>query len=216
MGRPIKKSFFANTNPGGVGGEGVATIVPLNSGTLYVSTATAVIAAPDLPGGITATASLTVNGGGVITGVTVINSGSGYLSAPALTVSPATTGTTATFTVTLTTERPNGIAVSAWTPTGSSAKSGDIQKQESSHRYRVITADGVGICRLVAAAPAVGQMTITATDSSGKTYYVTKLTAHKAVLTQYGTAGHEFASGSNIKWTLGAAVLNTSVTVSSN
>jgi hypothetical protein len=56
-------------------------------------------------------------------------------------------------------------------------------------------------------------MSITATDSSGKTYYVTKLTSHTALLTQYGTAGHEFTDGTMVRWTFDAPTLNTTVQI---
>ena len=54
-----------------------------------------------------------------------------------------------------------------------------------------------------------------------KTYYVKKLTAHKALLVPYGTNGHEFplnADGSPqaAKWTIGSAVANSVVTIANN
>jgi hypothetical protein len=56
-------------------------------------------------------------------------------------------------------------------------------------------------------------MDLTATDSSGKTYYVKKLTAHKATLVRYGTAGHEFATDTAVQWTFDAPTLNTTVQI---
>jgi hypothetical protein len=61
-------------------------------------------------------------------------------------------------------------------------------------------------------------MTIKATDLTGCTYYVQKLTSRKAVIFPYGVGTHEFPLNSNgtakcVQWTLGTAVLNTSVKI---
>jgi hypothetical protein len=105
----------------------------------------------------------------------------------------------------------NVIATSAFIPAsngGSSAVAGDIVKQVGSRRYKVATAQGTGKCKLVAAAPAAGQMTIIATDSLGSTYYVTKLVESLVTLTQNtdGGSGFEFNTGVRAKWALEAAV----------
>lgn len=172
---------------------------------------------------------------------TVINEkGSGYTGAETFTVTLANgaNGTVPAGTIVLTTDsgsRPgygdlnantnqeNAILIYAKTTRGGSSKLGDIVKQTNARSYKVKTADGTAVVKLVAASPAVGQATITATDSSGKTYYVTKLTAHKALLVPYGTNGHEFpttgteADGSpiyqSVKWTFGSATAGQTVTV---
>jgi hypothetical protein len=54
-------------------------------------------------------------------------------------------------------------------------------------------------------------MSITATDSAAGTYFVRKLTARKAVLV--AVTGTQFATGTTAKWTFGAAVVNTTVTI---
>lgn len=217
MGRPIKAKFFGNLNSGsasttaddGIGGEGVATVAVTNTGSLYVSTATVSFSAPQLPGGVTAAGSLTISGG-FITGVTVTEKGSGYTSSPSLTVSPATTGTTAAFSVTMTTTQQNALNVTAYLLAkdgGVSAKAADIIKQEASVRYLVKTADGVGQCKLVASnSPAAGQMNIIATDANGSTYWVTKLTARRAILTRRSMSGsYEFETNARAGWTFGSA-----------
>ena len=107
----------------------------------------------------------------------------------------------------------NAILIYAKTTSGGSSQLGDIIKQTNARSYKVKTADGIAIVKLVAAAPAFGQATITATDQSGATYYVTKLTAHKALLTSTGSGTPQFADGSSVKWTFGAAVANSSVTI---
>jgi hypothetical protein len=53
-------------------------------------------------------------------------------------------------------------------------------------------------------------MTITALDTNGSSYFVTKLTARKAYITQYAKVGSfVFASGSVVKWNLTSAGANT-------
>jgi len=72
----------------------------------------------------------------------------------------------------------------------------DIIKQENTTRYKIRTGDGVGYCNLktTGVASAVGEMTIKATDSAGKTYYVKKLTARRVTLVPYGSSGWLFPS----------------------
>ena len=91
--------------------------------------------------------------------------------------------------------------------TGGSRKIGDIIKQVSTDRYKVETADGEMICQLVTdgVANAAGEMDITVVDADGKTYYVSKITAHRATLVQYGTAGHLFSTGESAPWSFDAA-----------
>ena len=167
----------------------------------------------------------------------IVEKGSGYIGTETFTVTTAN-GTPPAGTIVLTTDsgsRPgygdlnantnqeNAILIYAKTTTGGSSKLGDIIKQTNARSYKVKTADGTSVVKLVAAAPAKGQATITATDSSGKTYYVIKLTAHKALLVPYGANGHEFpttgteADGSpiyqSVKWTFSAATAGATVTV---
>jgi len=114
----------------------------------------------------------------------------------------------------------SAIIASAYT--SSSSKQADIIKQVSTYRYKVKTSDGTVIAKLVtvaAAAPGsdgINQMTITATDSGGFTYYVQKLTSRKAAIVPYGIGTHQFPLNSDntakrVQWTLGTAVANTSV-----
>lgn len=211
MGRPIKKKFFANLNTSGVGGEGVASIAKNNTGTLYTTSTTIALTftAPQVAGGVAATGQVTTNALGNVATVTLTSSGSGYTSTPTATVDEATTGTVATFTVTLTSSRANGISFTSYIPGGGAARTGgDIIKQESSHRYLVRNSDGTGQCRLVASnSPVAGQMFMVATDSLGSTYWVTKLTARRAIVTRRsdGGSGYEFATNSRAGWTLGSA-----------
>lgn len=291
MGRPIQKKYFGNTNQPPIGGEGVASVTVAGTNNNYTVKPTVSIAAPSLPGGVQAVASvasmgvatatlvaagtgyttgnvltvvglgtgtaatITVNtvdtGGEILTftvttagayttvadvtalavtggtganatfnvalkinAITVTTAGSGYITTAVPVVSTTPSGN-ATLTAVLSSTNVNAIKISAFVVGGSSAVNGDIVKQEASRRYLVTTGQGTSQCRLVAAAPAAGEMTVVATDSSGKTYYVTKLTAHKALLTQFGAAGHEFASGTVVPWSLSAPVLNERVQVES-
>jgi hypothetical protein len=83
-------------------GQIVEDIKILNSGTFYSTTTSIVLSDPETAGGTTATASISVDEiNGTITSVSIINSGSGYLSAPTVSFTENTTGTLATFKVTI-------------------------------------------------------------------------------------------------------------------
>lgn len=67
-----------------------------NGGNAYSAAPTVTISAPNLAGGVQATATATV-AGGVITGINITNAGTGYTSTPTVTITDATgTGATAT------------------------------------------------------------------------------------------------------------------------
>jgi len=98
MGRPIKKKFFGNTNRtqygshvlgSGVGGEGISQLNVSNSGTLYSQGAVVTVAAPNITGGVRATVSTTINGSGNVA-IAITEAGTGYTSAPAVTITTAT------------------------------------------------------------------------------------------------------------------------------
>ena len=211
MGRPLKQKFFDPVEGSiSIGGEGVTSLTFSNRGAGYYSANVAItLGAPNLPGGTQATVgSITLFGNGAINTFSIVG-GAGYTSAPAVTITGAN-ATPAVATSTLTSAVTNVIATSAYIPAangGSSAVAGDIVKQVGARRYKVTTAQGTGKCKLVAAAPTAGTMTIAATDSLGSTYYVTKLTENLATLTQNtdGGSGFEFANGSRAKWSLAAA-----------
>lgn len=224
MGRPIHKKYFGQTNIAstgeGVGGEGVASVTlgGVNNSTGYTTGDAVTFSAPQIPGGETATGTV-VAAAGVITSITVTNSGSGYTSAPTVTAATGTIGTL-TLTAVLTTgaaARQNSINITAWIPAsgaagyisgagGSSAVTGDIVKQVGSNKYVVETAQGIGRVTLVDTVPAAGEARIAATDSAGETYWVTKLTAHRARLTQNsGGGGSLYATGQTAPWDFVAA-----------
>ena len=222
MGRPIKSKFFGNRNTNDVGGEGIATIATNNTGTLYTTSTTIVgtMSAPQIKGGVAATVSLTTNAVGNIATVTLLTAGTGYTSAPTALASPTTTGTSASFTVTLfaSTVTQNALAFTSYLTTGSNAVTGgDILKQQSSRRYLVQNSEGRGQVRLVASGTlAAGQMSLIATDGSGATFYVTKLTARKATLVNRTSTSTAVVTGATAGWTLGAATGTNQVTIASN
>jgi hypothetical protein len=212
MGRPLKQKFFDPVEGSiSIGGEAVSTLSFSNRGGGYYSANVAItLGAPNLPTGVQATVNtIALFGNGAINTFTVAG-GTGYTTAPSVTITGANT-TPAVATSTLAGTNPNVIATSAFIPTingGSSAVAGDIVKQVGARRYKVITAQGTGKCKLVTAAPTAGTMTIAATDSLGSTYYVKKLDERLVTLTQNtdGGSGFEFASGTRAKWALEAAV----------
>ncbi len=228
MGRPINKKFFGNTNSpyddgqtggaSGVGGEGIATVAVLSAGSGYstATTVTWVAGTPNIPSGVKASGTVTVNGSGVPTVYNVLVAGSGYTTtATSLTFTPNPT-TTGTFVISLTSGRQNAVNFNAWVPyatngtvnTGGSAVIGDIVKQQGTSRYYVKTAQGYGVCKLTNTTAAIGTMVLEATDANGNTYYVTRLASRKARLTrktQNGVNAWVFATGDLAKWTFSAA-----------
>jgi hypothetical protein len=312
MGRPIKSLYFGNRNypydnensggTSGVGGEGVASVTFSNSGTLYSQGTTVSFGQPNIAGGVRATGTPVIDAAGLLRGVTITAAGTGYTSAPTLTVTTAPTTSTSvtgaytattmtatsvtgiylgmviaggqtgsngrvqsitgpvagvytintdvrnngtftstvTFTdsgssqansVALTTNVQSALSITSYITTGSSAVSGgDIIKQEASRRYLVRNSQGVGQVTLSAGTGtdhilAPGFMHLIATDGGGATYYVMKLTAHKAVVvnrTNTSTAlvststiviGGVSYTGGDCGWTLGAATGTNQVTL---
>jgi hypothetical protein len=223
MGRPIKQKFFdprPDTPADGssrilIGGESVSSLTFSNRGEGYYSANVAItLGAPQLPTGIQATvSSIVLFGNGAINTFTV-SGGTGYTSAPAVTITGANT-TPAVATATLTSAVTNVIATSAFIPAangGSSAVAGDIVKQVGARRYKVVTAQGTGKCKLVTTTPTAGTMTIGATDSLNSTYFVKKLEENKVTLIRDtdGGSGFDYDSGEKAKWTLtGSAVAPT-------
>lgn len=225
MGRPIKSKFFGNLNlpkygseqqGSGVGGEGIATIAKNNTGTLYTTSTTVIgtMTAPQIKGGVAATVQLTTNAVGNIATVTLLTPGSGYTAAPTALVSPTTTGTSASFTVALTSNRQNALAFTSFLTTGSNAVTGgDIIKQESSRRYLVQNSEGRGQVKLIASDSVVaGTMKIIATDGAGSTYFVKKLTAKKAYLVNRTSTSTAVVSSLVAQWTTDGSAGNTLIT----
>jgi hypothetical protein len=157
--------------------------------------------------------------------ITTVEKGSGYIAVPTLSWTTVGTDTGGTAvgapTVTLTvdtgnvsssTNQENAIRFSAITAGSTPRSNGDIISQKNARRFRVKTSDGTAVCSLVAATPsAIGEMAINATDSAGGTYWVTKLSNHKALIVQ--NTGTQFADSTMVQWTLSAPTVGVSVKV---
>lgn len=109
--------------------------------------------------------------------------------------------------VALTSTTTNALKVMAYLLAkdgGTGANLADIVKQEASHRYLVKTSEGIGQCKLVNTSTlTVGQMNIVATDTNGSTYYVTKLTARRAVITRSTASGSfVYADNASVGWNI--------------
>jgi hypothetical protein len=209
MGRPINKKHFGNTNDGGLGGEGVASVTVTGAGTGYTTGEAVTFSAPQLPGGVTTTGTIVDNGSGGVLSVTITVAGTGYTSAPTATF--ATGGANATGTAVVTATKVNAISLTAFV-TGGSNLTGDVVAQKGAKRFKVTTATGTEVCKLVTATPAAGgEMRITAVDSAAGTYFLSKISARTCTVVR-GT-GTEFAEGAKVKWTKGSAVLNDSVSI---
>jgi len=139
-----------------------------------------------------------IAGSGHVVGSTVNFGGGGTGATATVATIAADTGAVASST-----NQENAIIAYAYV-TGGSRQAADIIKQVSGKRYKVKTATGTMICKLKSSASsAAGEMEIVATDAAGDTYYVTKLTAHKATLTR-GT-GTVYATGVATPWTFSTA-----------
>jgi len=149
--------------------------------------------------------------------VVITEAGSGYVAAPEPTFTQSVTADSVNMLVDSTTvgtvgNQENAVRMTAYL-TGGSATEVDIIRQVSTNRYKVTDGTRTGIVALqTTEANAAGEGSILATDSDAGTYYVTKLTAHKATLTR-GT-GTQFATGQAIQWTFGAATEGATVQLS--
>lgn len=138
------------------------------------------------------------------------NNNGSWTSATNLTFTSSGTGATFYFTG-VTPADAGAIAATAWITGDSQARTAAIVKQEASHRYLVEAKTNgslfLGQCKLISTSTyAAGQMTITALDTNGSSYFVTKLTARKARIVQYVKSGSfVFASGVIVGWNLTAA-----------
>lgn len=216
MGRPIKKIFIGERGAGNAGGEGVASVtVVAGDSAGFVDLEPLIIPAPDLVGGVQAVGHILVAAGAVDSVVMTVV-GSGYTSVPTpITVDTvAGTETTLGLTAVLTTTGAAVIAASAYV-TGNDL-SADMIAQKGDITYKVTTTEGTLECALVAAVPsAVGEMAIVATDSTGNTYWVTKLHNRTVRLVQnVENTTFEFDAGSVVGWA-DVAVLNKSVKITS-
>lgn len=228
MGRPLNKKYFGNRNIGsasttaddGIGGQGVESITlgGVNNSSGYALYDPIIIGAPDLPGGVQATARVSQLGAGnSIAAIEVTEKGSGYTAVPTVTESVGGVQGTLTFTAVLTVDSGDAVGTvtnqeNAIRPyavvTGGTRKQADIIRQISTDRYKVRTADGTMICQLVTdgVANATGEMDLTAYDAAAGEYWVKKLTGRRATLVSKAVGGGtEFATNSSAPWRFDAA-----------
>jgi hypothetical protein len=223
MGRPLNKKYFSNRNVGSasttaddhIGGEGVASIAVTGtfSGKTTATPYAVTISAPDLPNGVQATATITFATGSTGS-VTITEGGSGYITAPTATCALGGGTGTVTLTATLSvdtgavgsaTNQENSILMTAYLPSGSAAYV-DIIRQVSTNRYKVTDGTRTGIVTLKSSvATAAGEGSVRLVDSSGGTYFATKITSRKVVITRGTGTDTAFVTGTAVKWNMTAA-----------
>ena len=213
MGRPIKKIFIGERSTGSAAGESVASVTVTGGGTGFIGLDgdPVTFGAPDIPGGVQATGTITVVGDS-ITAVTVVEAGSGYTVAPTVTADTGANGDEDLTAVLTSTGAGTIIAATAFvTATDLPA---DMTAQKGATTYKVTTSEGTLDCTLKAGAPTVvGEMAIIATDITGTgDYWVTKLYNNTVRIIHKSGSGHEFTTGTRVKWA-DTAVLNDSVKI---
>jgi len=173
-----------------------------------------------LPSGAQATTDNSVAGDGCTLTITfrakavvITAAGSGYVDTAdaAPTFTESVTGTSV-----LTSAKENAITITGRIVAGSTIAL-DIIKQTGARRYLVTDGTNEGVVELQSdAVDAAGEANIVATDSDGDTYYVTKLTAHRAVIVPDSGSQFPLVGGlpQSVPWVLDTAVLNTSVKIS--
>jgi hypothetical protein len=198
---------------------GVLTVITATTkGTGYVVGDTIKIDGA-LIGGVTTTNDITltvvgaVAAAGTITGITITEPGSGYTTVPNVTLSTGTQGTltvTAAFAadtgaVGSATYEENAILMTARL-TGGSAVVVDILKQVSTNRYRVTDGTRTGTVKLKASvATTAGEGSVRLVDTDGGTYFATKITARRAIITRGTGVQAAFVTGTSVKWNMTAA-----------
>ena len=109
---------------------------------------------------------------------------------------------------------------------GSGGRLSDITSVKGSRRVtndhgtdtvRLIKSTECGAANTAGGPPTYGTMTISATDSTGGTYWVTKLDGRTATITPGGSGpGTEFSANAQVIWSVNAAVVNTTVKLATN
>jgi hypothetical protein len=145
--------------------------------------------------------------------VTISSAGSGYVSVADAAPTFSAGTSTATGTSVLTSTGTNVILAHAYVVDGTQTLDADIIKQTSTNEYLMETTEGQSIVTLVASnSLSAGQAYIKATDSLSSTYYVTKLTAHLALLERWTDSGSGwvYASGEDAPWSLESTSVDSS------
>jgi hypothetical protein len=200
-----------------IDGGGAATTIELVAGGSYTVLAYNGATAASNPGS-TVTQMFTTGGTGNnlrvtitwgVLAVAINEKGSGYVSAPAITMTGNATKaavlTTDTGNVGSTTNQENAISMTARL-TGGTAVTVDIIKQVSTNRYKVTDGTRTGIVKLKSSvATTAGEGSVRLVDTDGNTYFATKITARKAVITRGTGVQTAFATGTAVKWNMTAA-----------
>ena len=98
--------------------------------------------------------------------------------------------------------------------TGGAAKTGYASRQTGAKTFKVTTADGTADLLLTAQASgslSAGECQLTATDSDGDTYYVSKITNNYVTLVP--NDGSQFSSGARAQWVTSGPVDGVSVSI---
>ena len=145
--------------------------------------------------------------------ITITEQGSGYTSAPSggsLTFTQSVTASATALTVDTgdvgsATNQENTILMTAYL-TGGSATTVDIIRQVSTNRFKVTDGTRTGIVTLKSSvATAAGEGSVRLVDTNGDTYFATKITARKVVITRGTGTDAAFVTGSAVKWNMTAA-----------
>jgi len=142
----------------------------------------------------------------------ITEAGSGYVTAPTAATGPtqsvtlgAVALTTDSGNVGSATNQENAILMTARL-TGGSATTVDIIRQVSTNRYKVTDGTRTGIVKLKSSvATAAGEGSVRLVDSNGDTYFATKITARKVVITRGTGSQAAFVTGTAVKWNMTAA-----------
>jgi hypothetical protein len=194
-------------------GDGIVTAAaPLARGTFAGVLATGAQATTTVGAGVGCTLTLTYR----VKSIQVGTAGSGHKVGSTVTITGANTGSAATATVATiaadtgvvgsATNQENAIVIRAKIDAEATVRVGDILKQSSARRYKVKTTDGIAVCKLVADdTPATFEAYIVATAANASTYYVTKLTAHRATLVYKSGTNVTTLDGASVPWSFDAA-----------
>ncbi len=182
-------------------GFGVNAVSRTNAGSYTALPSNPVATTTDSPNGTGATLTLQYE----VLSVAVSDGGSGYVDASDAAVSFGAGAAAATAVLTTSTEP--AITPYAKTISGGTVLPADIIKQTGENTYLMETTEGQALCTLgTTDTPNEGGAYLLATDVNGSTYYVTKLTAHLALLTQKAMVGsYVWETGDLAPWDLVAA-----------
>jgi hypothetical protein len=169
-----------------------------------------------LPSGAQATTSNGAGAGLTVTlrfrakAVVITEAGSGYAAAPTPTFTQSVTATSVNMLVdsgniSTTGNQENAILMTAFL-TGGSAGPVDIIRQVSTNRFRVTDGTLTGTVTLKASlADAAGEGSIQLLDTDGGTYFATKITSRKVVITRGTGTQDAFVTGTAVQWNMTAA-----------